>query len=48
MPPLLGSLEPIELRTIWPDEARDFTTWTVQGGSPRRPSNPFTQRLFTI
>jgi hypothetical protein len=48
MPSPLGSLEPVDLRTIWPDAARDFTTWTVQGGILRHLSNPLTQSLFTI
>ncbi len=26
-PQRLGSLTPVDLRTIWPDEARDFTPW---------------------
>lgn len=30
MPTDLGTLEPVDLRTIWPDEARDFTPWLAQ------------------
>ena len=30
MPSPLGSLEPVDLRTIWPDEARDSKPCPVQ------------------
>ena len=29
-PPDLGALEPVALRDIWPDEARDFTPWLAK------------------
>jgi len=36
MPTALGTLEPVELRTIWPDEARDFTPWLATQENFRR------------
>ena len=39
MPSPLGSLEPVDRRTIWPDEARDFTPWLAQEENLRRLSD---------
>ena len=36
MPSPLGSLEPVDLRTIWPEEARDFTQWLARENNLRR------------
>jgi len=39
MPYQLGNLEPVDLRTVWPDEARDFTPWLAQEENLRRLSD---------
>ena len=41
----LGSLEPVDLRTIWPDEARDFTPWLAQEENLRRLSDALNLEL---
>jgi hypothetical protein len=45
MPSPLGSLEPVDLRTIWPDEARDFTPWLAQEENLRRLSDALNLEL---
>jgi hypothetical protein len=45
MPSPLGSLEPVDLRSIWPDEARDFTPWLAQEESLRRLSDALNLEL---
>jgi len=45
MPAPLGSLEPVDLRTIWPDEARDFTPWLAQEENLRRLSEALNLEL---
>jgi len=45
MPSTLGSLEPVDLRTIWPDEARDFTPWLAQEENLRRLSDALNLEL---
>ena len=45
MPYPLGSLEPVELRTIWPDEARDFTPWLAKEENLRRLSDALNLEL---
>jgi len=45
MPSPLGSLEPVDLRTIWPDEARDFTPWLAQEEGLRRLSDALNLEL---
>ena len=45
MPSPLGSLEPVDLRTIWPDEARDFTPWLAQEENLRRLSEALNLEL---
>ena len=45
MPTPLGSLEPVDLRTIWPDEARDFTPWLAQEENLRRLSDALNLEL---
>jgi hypothetical protein len=45
MPAPLGSLEPVDLRTIWPDEARDFTPWLAQEENLRRLSDALNLEL---
>ncbi len=41
----LGSLEPVDLRAIWPDEARDFTPWLAQEENLRRLSEALNLEL---
>ena len=45
MHPSLGSLEPVDLRTIWPDEARDFTPWLAREENLRRLSDALNLEL---
>ncbi len=45
MPSPLGSLEPVDLRTIWPDVARDFTPWLAQEENLRRLSDALNLEL---
>ena len=45
MPSPLGSLEPVDLRTIWPDEARDFTPWLAKEENLRRLSDALNLEL---
>ena len=45
MPSPLGSLEPVDLRTIWPDKARDFTPWLAQKENLRRLSEALNMEL---
>ena len=45
MPSPLGSLEPVDLRTIWPDEAWDFTPWLAQEENLRRLSDALNLEL---
>lgn len=45
MHPSLGSLETVDLRTIWPDEARDFTPWLAQEENLRRLSDALNLEL---
>lgn len=42
---VLGSLELVDLRTIWPDEARDFTPWLAQEENLRRLSDALNLEL---
>jgi hypothetical protein len=41
----LGSLEPVDLRSIWPDEARDFTPWLAREENLRRLSDALNLEL---
>jgi len=45
MHPSLGSLEPVDLRAIWPDEARDFTPWLAREENLRRLSDALNLEL---
>jgi len=36
MPSPLGSLEPVDRQTNWPEEARDLTPWLAQDENLRR------------
>lgn len=45
MPPNLGILEPVDLRTIWRDEARDFTPWLAREENLRRLSEALNLEL---
>jgi hypothetical protein len=41
----LGTLEPVDLRAIWPDEARDFTPWLAKEENLRRLSDALNLEL---
>ena len=45
IPPKLGTLEPVDLRQIWLDEARDFTPWLAQQENLERLSNALSLEL---
>jgi hypothetical protein len=45
MPAPLGSLEPVDLRAIWLDEARDFKPWLAQEDNLRRLSEALNPEL---
>ena len=45
MPAPLGSLEHVDLWTIWPDEARDFSPWLAQEENLRRLSEALNLEL---
>ena len=48
MPSSLGYLEPVDLRTIWLDEARDLTPWLAHEKNLCRQSDSLNMELDCV